>query len=273
MKNKYIAGLLALFFGFFGVHRFYLGQRFLGVLYFIMGVASIGISTATEAPAAAIPAILAFVDAVVFLSMPREDFDRKYNKDYYYDYEDRGAYARRQAAYPVAPRKQQRHPSFQTLKRSGIRHFRRYRYARAAEDFEQALAIQPDSVPILYNLAATYAMLEDEERAYYFLEEAVELGFDQFDKIHSHNALAYLRALPSFDAFVENGYRRPSPALPPSQTEPLQELPPLHEETQAPPTEEQSDLLEQIVELGKLRDRGVLTEAEFTEQKRKLLER
>jgi len=283
MKNKYIAGLLAFFFGFFGVHRFYLGQRFLGVLYFVMGVLSIGISAASEIPVAAIPAILAFVDAVVLLSMPRQDFDHRYNKDHYYDYEYGASYERDREAYPASrrpQRQQQRQPSFKALKRSGIRHFRRHRYERAAEDFEQALSIQPDSIPMLYNLAATYSVLEDEERAYYYLEEAVERGFDQYDKIHNHKALAYLRSLPSFDAFVENGYRRPAPSLPPAETEALEELPPLNtpsqekpDNTELRPSQPHPDLLEQIVELGKLRDRGVLTDEEFAEQKRKILER
>lgn len=281
MKNKYIAGILAFFFGFFGVHRFYLGQRFLGVLYFIMGVVSIGLSVTADAPVAAIPAILAFVDAVVFLSMPRQDFDRRYNKDY--DFEYGANYEREREAYPAShrPRRQpSRQPGFKALKRSGIRHFRHHRYERAAEDFEQALSVQPDSIPMLYNLAATYSMLRDEERAYYYLEEAVEQGFDQYDKIHNHKALAYLRSLPSFDAFVENGYRRPAASLPPAETEALEELPPLDQpagEEQSERSEEalppeRPDLLEQIVELGKLRDRGILTEEEFAAQKRKIME-
>jgi tetratricopeptide (TPR) repeat protein len=280
MKNKYVAGFLSLFFGFFGVHRFYLGQRFLGVVYFIMGIASIMVSAAADVPAALIPGVLAFVDAMVLLFMPRRDFDRKYNKEYDYEYGYGQSYEREREAYPAShrPKHQTYRPSFQALKRSGIKHFRRHRYERAAEDFEQALSLQPDSVPMLYNLAAVYSMLRDEDRAYYYLEEAVESGFDKYDKIHTHDALTYLRSLPSFNAFVDNGYRRPNAALPPAEPEGLQELPPLETSKGVPASEDgeealpSSDLLEQIVELGKLRERGILTDEEFVEQKRKMLE-
>ncbi|HKL73746.1 MAG TPA: TM2 domain-containing protein, partial [Clostridia bacterium] len=35
MKNKYIAALLAIFLGLFGVHKFYLGQKTAGIVYLI----------------------------------------------------------------------------------------------------------------------------------------------------------------------------------------------------------------------------------------------
>ncbi|MCB9050225.1 MAG: SHOCT domain-containing protein [Lewinellaceae bacterium] len=94
---------------------------------------------------------------------------------------------------------------------------------------------------------------------------AAELGFNKLDKIHQHDALAFLRSLPSFDAFVANGYRRPPASLPPPQSDLLDERP-------SPAQAQESDnLLNQIVELGKLRDKGILTEEEFAQQKRKLL--
>ena len=68
MKNKNIAGLLALFFGALGIHRFYLGQTGLGILYIFLFVLS---------------PIIAFIDAIVFFSMDKENFNIKYNKEYY----------------------------------------------------------------------------------------------------------------------------------------------------------------------------------------------
>ncbi len=35
MKNKFLAALLAFFLGAFGIHKFYLGENFGGILYFL----------------------------------------------------------------------------------------------------------------------------------------------------------------------------------------------------------------------------------------------
>lgn len=273
MKKKNVAGFLALFLGVFGVHRFYLGQRFLGILYMMITFFAVIISAEENVPAVMAPAILGLVDAVLFFVMPREDFDRRYNKT-----ADRGWYGRhyRNADRFPAPRRRRRvHASeFEVIKRRGIQNFRDYHFEAAAEDFEQALSLEPENAAIHYNLAATYAMLEEETLAFQHLEEAVACGFDQVEKIHSHDALAYLRSRSDFQAFVDNGYRMPALKLedPEEELELGSEQPPASrpagasEKGQAPPK-----LLEQIAELGKLRDRGILTEEEFAQQKEKIL--
>ena len=65
-KNRVAAILLALFFGSFGVHRFYLRKPFSGVLYIIFFWTGI-------------PAILSVIGAFRFAFMSDEKFDRKYN--------------------------------------------------------------------------------------------------------------------------------------------------------------------------------------------------
>ncbi len=265
MKKKNVAGFLALFLGVFGVHRFYLGQRFLGFLYMVITFFAVIISAEENVPAIMAPAILGFVDAVLFFVMPREDFDRRYNKS-----SDRSWYGRhyRNAdRFPAPRRRRQVHDSeFEIIKRRGIQNFRDYRFEAAAEDFEQALSLEPENAAIHYNLAATYAMLEEAGLAFQHLEEAVACGFDQVEKIHSHDALAYLRAHPDFQDFVDNGYRLPALELNAPDKETL-ELDPRAAEEKPKPTK----LLEQIAELGKLRDRGILTEEEFAQQKEKIL--
>ena len=66
MKDKTTAALLAFFLGGFGVHRFYLGQTGKGILYLVFFWTLI-------------PALVAFVDFIIFLTMAKEDFDAKYN--------------------------------------------------------------------------------------------------------------------------------------------------------------------------------------------------
>tara|TARA_B110000037_G_scaffold30488_1_gene36565 strand:- start:713 stop:925 length:213 start_codon:yes stop_codon:yes gene_type:complete len=64
MKSRKTAMLLAIFFGYLGIHRFYLGQIGLGVLYLCTG----GFL------------ILPIIDFFVWLLGSQESFDDKYNK-------------------------------------------------------------------------------------------------------------------------------------------------------------------------------------------------
>ena len=61
MKNKTTAGLLAIFLGGLGIHKFYLGQNGLGILYLIFVWTFI-------------PAIIALVDAIRIFSMTDHEF-------------------------------------------------------------------------------------------------------------------------------------------------------------------------------------------------------
>ncbi|OON38451.1 hypothetical protein BTJ39_18540 [Izhakiella australiensis] len=64
-KSKIAAALLAFFLGGFGVHKFYLGQVGLGILYLLFFWT-------------AIPAIIAFIEFIIYLCMSDEKFARKY---------------------------------------------------------------------------------------------------------------------------------------------------------------------------------------------------
>jgi len=147
---------------------------------------------------------------------------------------------------PAAPRKN-------PLKNSGLAKFKEYDYDGAIEDFKKALTISPDDIALHFNLAAAYSLTEKKNEAFTHLDKAVKLGFKDFDKIGTHDALAYLRIQPEFDDFKANGYRLAASAIKKSN-------PGLDE-----------GLLEQLNRLQDLRERGVLTEAEFEAQKGKLL--
>lgn len=68
MKDKNLAGLLAFFLGGIGVHRFYLRQTGLGLLYLLFCWTFI-------------PAIVAIIDAIIFWTMDMGKFNEKYNKE------------------------------------------------------------------------------------------------------------------------------------------------------------------------------------------------
>lgn len=66
MKNKTIAMLLAFFVGWFGIHKFYLGKNFAGVMYLMFSWSFI-------------PAVLAFFDFLGLAMTPDAVFDAQYN--------------------------------------------------------------------------------------------------------------------------------------------------------------------------------------------------
>jgi TM2 domain-containing membrane protein YozV len=64
-RTRVAAALFAFFLGGFGVHKFYLGRTGEGVIYLIFCWTFI-------------PAIVAFIEGIVYLTMSDEDFARKY---------------------------------------------------------------------------------------------------------------------------------------------------------------------------------------------------
>ena len=90
----------------------------------------------------------------------------------------------------------------------------------------------------------------------------MQLGFTDYDRIRSHDALAYLRVQPDYAAFEQTGFRLPPPAAgsPAALDAPAPDL-----------LSSTPDLLDQLQKLGDLRERGLLTEEEFKTQKARLL--
>lgn len=70
MKSKTTAGLLALFFGGIGIHKFYLGKWVWGIVYILFCWTFI-------------PAIVALVEAILLFAKSEHDFNLKYNGNQY----------------------------------------------------------------------------------------------------------------------------------------------------------------------------------------------
>lgn len=65
-KNKLVAGLLAIFLGSFGIHKFYLRQPIFGIIYILLSSTFISV-------------ILGIIDGIIILCMKQDKFDTKYN--------------------------------------------------------------------------------------------------------------------------------------------------------------------------------------------------
>jgi TM2 domain-containing membrane protein YozV len=64
-KSRVTAAVLAFFLGGFGIHKFYLGKTAQGVLYLLFCWTFI-------------PAIIAFIEFIIYLTMSDEAFEEKY---------------------------------------------------------------------------------------------------------------------------------------------------------------------------------------------------
>lgn len=290
MKDKNIAGILSLFLGWLGIHRFYLGQAGLGIVYLLLFWTPV-------------IWILSLIDAIAFFSMDQENFDFKYNRQFIQqqgrqrrdtDF-DRRDYSRRSRRYerkehreeyrrdrrrareperrnpaPAPTPAPKRHNPYKT---SGIKKYREFDYDGAIEDFLKALEIDSKDIAVHFNLACAYSLNEEKDKAFRHLDLAVDNGFNDFRRIKEHDAFAYLRIQPEFEEFEKNGFRIIQKLEAPKEelldSTPAEGSTPIPEQPEV--QESSADLLEQLKKLGELRDKGLLTEEEFVAQKKKLL--
>lgn len=249
MKNKTLAGLLALFFGWLGIHRFYLGQTGLGILYIFL----VGISF-----------ILSIIDAIYFFNMDEEEFNRKYNSKEALNPSDVRSqhYNRANTQRGKIPVHKSAAPGTQNpYKINGIKKYKEFDLEGAIADFKKGLEIHPKDISLHFNIACAYSLTEQVDKAYTHLDKAVALGFNDFEKIKTHDDLAYVRIQDRFDDFQKNGFRlEPVSAV---------ESPASKEKTVEEPVQDDL-LLSQLRRLAELRDRGLLSEQEFIIEKKKL---
>jgi len=163
--------------------------------------------------------------------------------------------SRRQRAPEPIPQAKYRAKS-NPFKKTGIQKYKDYDMEGAIDDFNKGLDIDPRDIALHFNLAAAYSLTEDKEKGFYHLSEAVKHGFKDFEKINTHDDLAYLRIQSEFDDFKAGGYKYQAEA----KSSPIRE-------------EEVTDdvLLSQLNKLAEMRKKGLLSQGEFILEKEKLL--
>jgi TM2 domain-containing membrane protein YozV len=256
MKDKNVAGILALFLGWVGIHRFYMGQVGLGILYAIFFWFPL-------------VWLIAFIDAIVLFSMDPDVFNVKYNKQAWqqrqqqpdFERQRRPDFERRdmrpQASPPPPPQRKPPIDRPNPHKTAGLEKFKDYDYYGAIEDFKKSLELAPQDIASHFNISCAYALIEDKEKAFKHLDKAVSLGFIDFQKIKEHHALAYLRIQKEFEQFEANGFR-----LSPASTSKTDENNMLAS---------QPDLLDRLKKLAEMREHGLLTQQEYDDQRQRLM--
>lgn len=260
-KKKGVAFFLALIFGMWGIHRLYLGQRMWGIIQLTLAIIAFIISVTDGAigdvPPIVIFVLIGFVDAILLLAMPKAEFDYKYNspqqKPMANPYQ---RVPKENYTLHRTPKKRQGDPAIVR----GIDFYKKENYAEAIFAFKQALEEDPNSAAAHFNLACCYSIMQNSDEAYYHLAKSVELGFDDHDRILAHEALAFLRSHPGFDAFKANGYQLVQ-QLSPGTVDILEQV-----------QRSRESVIDQLELLGERLERGELTRAEFDTAKRKLLD-
>lgn len=251
-KSKTVAAIMALLGGTFGIHKFYLGQGGAGVFFVFLFISSIQILNLP------ISTLLGIFDAIRLLSMSNLEFDQKYNKAFikYYEQNKNKPYAqtptRRQTKKRTSVGKR-----VNPYKRAGIIKYKDFDLDGAIEEFKKGLEIEPDDVALHWNLACAYSLSEEIDETLYHLDKAVRYGYNDFDKINTHDDLAFARIQPTFQSFKDNGYRLGQNSGISSDKSIVKD----------------DLLLAQLNKLSELRKKGILTEAEFSLEKEKLLNR
>lgn len=265
-KRKGVAVLIAFFFGFFGIHRLYLGQHKRGMIHLVLSIVAIVLTDrGIDQPIApaAIFGIIWLVDLILLAAMSREDFEIKYNSGQVIASKQKvkdkppAKHARVEQTMPAEGSKAMR--ANPALIR-GIEFYKEERYHEAMREFHKALEFEPSSPAAYFNLACCSSILLDLEAAYHYLSEAVEAGFDDYERIEEHEALASLRQHPDFRLFVENNYHR------------FKQLPePAHEDLLESLDKFNPEVLDRLEELGDQLEKGEMTREQFEVEKKRIL--
>ena len=77
-KNKITAGLLALFLGSWGIHKFYLGYTVPGIIFLLINTVGFAVSWLLLWTPHIIVAVIVFIEGIIYLTKSEEDFERTY---------------------------------------------------------------------------------------------------------------------------------------------------------------------------------------------------
>jgi class 3 adenylate cyclase len=268
-RSKIVAGILALTLGIWGVHRFYLGKRWLGILNFIAFFFLLIISIEEHRPIVLFLMIPGFIEAVLFFVMPKREFDLKYNQEYETVSKSERKTVKREEKR-AGDIQQSRKSRGNLIIKDAFIAYKSGHYEMARKYFEDALQYDYNDPQTHFMLACCHSLNHDARQAYFHVASAVDFGFQEFEEIYQNEALTWLRAQPDFDMFVQNGYRQlaylsvPKPDL-------LESTPQREEDLLESQSYYDTTVLDRIADLGELLERGVINRDDFETRKKDLL--
>lgn len=301
MKSRTTAIILAIFLGGLGIHKFYLRDAGTGIFYIMLSF----IGASLKFP---ISTILGWIDAFRLITMSEKYFDKKYNggarnarsrgRRDSRDYVERDNRSRRRSnrAYETRsareynnrsrsrntppPVRDDRNSSYKRKKKvikdnpfktSGIKRLDNFELDLAEVDLNRALELSPDDMDIHIALGRLYSIEENVNKSMFHISKAVRLGYTDFNHIRTADGFAFLRLSDKFEEFEESGFRAVRVS-----SEPQEERKEKTREAVTPPENDllQDDLLlSQLNKLKELRNKGIISEKEFEEERIKLTQR
>jgi TM2 domain-containing membrane protein YozV len=279
-KSRIKAILLALFTGFVGGHKFYLGKAGGFIGFMILFIVSLNVFRSPI-----LSFIAGIVDAIKLINMSDELFNERYNGASRADsgrYQPRSAGGRPQNNNRSGTQRQTssapgkgpiQSTKANALKVSGLKKYKDFDLEAAIDDFTEALQLMPGDPVVHFNLACAYSLTEKKERAYFHLSQAVATGLKDVQKILSHDDLAFVRIQPEFETFRTSGFRDYNiPAIQNEKTGNKQNTSANPGNSKENELFHQEDaLLAQLQKLSELRQKGILSEDEFQFERKKIL--
>lgn len=259
-RNRLVAALFAFIGGTIGLHKFYLRDSGGSVMYiFLMFFTMVSFIPITT--------ILGFFDGIKLLGMSDEEFDRRYNRGFIQrnpQIERRRAEqlkrfetADTQKGFVKPPTRIRNNP----FKASGMAKYKDFDLENAIDDFKEGLKIEPNDIALNFNIACAYSLTEKKRLAYEHLARAVQLGFTDFERIQTHDDLAYVRIQPEFEAFKQSQFRIvPQGIMSEPRATSFEEK-----------AEEEEFKLEQLKKLESLYERGMLNDVDYKREKQRLI--
>ena len=130
-------------------------------------------------------------------------------------------------------------------------------YDAALSLLNRAATMQPFNNKLYYNMVCIYSSKQDIDNCLIYMQRAIESGYTDFNKINSYANLAWMRNHEKYKIFASNGYRVAS-----VKTEPV----PIQGNKSF-----DHNKIEALEKLAGLKERGIITDEEFAEQKKKIL--
>ncbi|MBK8632532.1 MAG: hypothetical protein WAT92_10905 [Saprospiraceae bacterium] len=258
-RNRLVAAIFAMVGGTVGLHKFYLRDGGGSVLFIFLMFFSLVVGFPFTF-------FLGLFHGFKLLGMSDEEFDKKYNRGFIQrnpQIERRREEQMRRYEKVDSDRGFVRPPSKvrnNPFKTTGMSKYKDYDLESAIEDFKQGLNLEPNDIALNFNIACAYSLTEKKSLAFEHLAKAVNLGFNDLDRILKHDDLAYMRIQPEFEEFKRNEFK-----VVPRQIQ--NEAKPKAAESQP---EGEVFKLEQLKKLESLKDRGILSEIEYQKEKQRL---
>jgi len=137
-------------------------------------------------------------------------------------------------------------PEIDRLTKAAITEYNLNNFNSAMEILHKAVFIDATNAIVHFNFSTLYSKMKDKDNSYRHLTRAIECGYNKFENIQKSEDLNWLRNTPEYKDYVTNGYK-------------------FNVNTQ------RKTYIDELTELSKLKENGIISEIEFNEQKSKIL--